>query len=98
MQDWVESGRTFSESDIKEIAKKLLDILDYLHHRQPPVIHRDLKPSNILLADRSGNSPGEVYLIDFGSVQTVPSKRMFGNTDKIDQFIPALVKIPLNPP
>jgi len=73
LQDWVESGRTFSESDIKEIAKKLLDILDYLHHRQPPVIHRDLKPSNILLADRSGNSPGEVYLIDFGSVQTVPS-------------------------
>lgn len=73
LQDWVESGRTFSESDIKEIAKKLLDILDYLHHRQPPVIHRDLKPSNILLGDRSGNSPGEVYLIDFGSVQTVPS-------------------------
>ena len=25
------------------------------------------------------------------------AKRMFGNTDKIDQFIPALVKIPLNP-
>ena len=25
LQDWVESGRTFSESDIKEIAKKLLD-------------------------------------------------------------------------
>jgi serine/threonine protein kinase len=73
LQDWVESGRTFSESEIKIIAKKLLDILDYLHHRQPPVIHRDLKPSNILLADRSGNSPGEVYLIDFGSVQTTPS-------------------------
>nr|NCS59555.1 hypothetical protein [Microcystis aeruginosa G11-04] len=37
----------------------------------PPVIHRDLKPSNILLKDRSGHSIGNVYLIDFGSVQTV---------------------------
>jgi serine/threonine protein kinase len=33
-------------------------------------VHRDLKPSNILLGDRSGNSPGQVYLVDFGSVQT----------------------------
>jgi serine/threonine protein kinase len=73
LQDWVESGRTFSEPEIKEIATELLHILDYLHHRQPAVIHRDLKPSNILLADRSGNSPGHIYLVDFGSVQTVKS-------------------------
>ncbi|MGD1805995.1 serine/threonine protein kinase [Dapis sp. BLCC M126] len=70
LSDWIESGRTFSENDIKAIAKELLKILDYLHSRQPPVIHRDIKPSNILLADRSGNSIGQVYLIDLGSVQT----------------------------
>ncbi|PZV09794.1 MAG: serine/threonine protein kinase [Leptolyngbya sp.] len=70
LQDWVQSGRTFSESELKIIAKELLGILDYLHHRQPAVVHRDLKPSNILLGDRTGNSPGQVYLIDFGSVQT----------------------------
>ncbi|MBD1874302.1 hypothetical protein H6F75_12480 [Nodosilinea sp. FACHB-131] len=52
------------------IAKALLDILEYLYRLQPPVIHRDIKPSNVLLKNRSGNSPGEVYLIDFGSVQT----------------------------
>jgi serine/threonine protein kinase len=34
-------------------------------------VHRDIKPSNILLGDRTGNSPGQTYLIDFGSVQTV---------------------------
>jgi serine/threonine protein kinase len=73
LQEWSESGRTFSEPEIKEIARELLHILDYLHHRQPAVIHRDLKPSNILLANRSGNSPGDVYLVDFGSVQTVKS-------------------------
>jgi serine/threonine protein kinase len=70
LQDWIESGRTFSEEDIKTIAKELLKILDYLHNRQPPVVHRDIKPSNILLGDRSGNSLGKVYLVDFGSVQT----------------------------
>ncbi|MEL7034781.1 MAG: serine/threonine-protein kinase [Cyanobacteria bacterium J06592_8] len=71
LQNWVESGRRFSESDLKVIATQLLKVLEYLHHHQPPVIHRDIKPSNILLTDRSGNSPGDVYLIDFGSVQTV---------------------------
>lgn len=70
LQDWVQSGRTFSEAELKAIAKELLNILDYLHGRQPPVVHRDLKPSNILLSDRTGNNPGQVYLIDFGSVQT----------------------------
>ncbi|MDY7023488.1 MAG: serine/threonine-protein kinase [Cyanobacteriota bacterium] len=68
--DWIQSGRTFSEADLKVIAKELLKILDYLHSRQPPIIHRDIKPSNILLADRSGHSIGQVYLIDLGSVQT----------------------------
>lgn len=70
LQDWLPSGRTFSEADLKAIARQLLHILDYLHRRQPAVVHRDIKPSNILLGDRSGNSPGQVYLVDFGSVQT----------------------------
>jgi serine/threonine protein kinase len=35
------------------------------------VIHRDIKPSNILLtSDRSAHQVGELYLVDFGSVQT----------------------------
>ena len=70
LQDWVESGRSFSEAELKKIAKASLKILDYLHQRQPPVIHRDIKPSNILLGDRDGNNSETLYLIDFGSVQT----------------------------
>ncbi|MBW4696033.1 MAG: serine/threonine protein kinase [Lyngbya sp. HA4199-MV5] len=71
LQEWVQAGCTFSEDELKAIATELLTILDYLHNRQPPVIHRDIKPSNVLLKNRSGNSPGQVYLVDFGSVQTV---------------------------
>jgi hypothetical protein len=67
-------GHKFSEAEIIELADRLLDLLAYLHQQHPPVIHRDLKPSNILLRNRSGNSIGDVYLVDFGSVQTVAKK------------------------
>jgi serine/threonine protein kinase len=70
----VKQGRKFSEAEVMELATRLLDILTYLHEQNPPVIHRDIKPSNILLANRSGNSIGDVYLVDFGSVQTVANK------------------------
>ncbi|MEH2139212.1 serine/threonine protein kinase [Nostoc sp.] len=71
LEQYFQSGRTFTEAEVKQIAKALLEILIYLHGLYPPVIHRDLKPSNILLGERSGNSVGQVYLVDFGSVQTV---------------------------
>ncbi|NDJ15882.1 serine/threonine protein kinase [Myxacorys almedinensis] len=74
LEQHLQAGRTFSEADIKQLAHNLLEILTYLHQRQPSVIHRDLKPSNILLGDRSGTSPGQVYLVDFGSVQTCVAK------------------------
>lgn len=71
LSDHLKAGRSFSEEDVKQLAIAMLEILIYLHERQPPVIHRDIKPSNILLADRTGNSIGQVYLVDFGSVQTL---------------------------
>ncbi len=66
LQDWVSAGRTFSEEGLCAIAQSLLKILNYLHHRNPPVIHRDLKPSNILLEAKTN----KIFLVDFGSVQT----------------------------
>ena len=71
LEEWVKSGRSFNEEEIKQLAQALLEILMYLHGQHPPVIHRDIKPSNILLGERSGNSTGQVYLVDFGSVQTL---------------------------
>ncbi|MBW4542792.1 MAG: serine/threonine protein kinase [Myxacorys chilensis ATA2-1-KO14] len=74
LEQHLKAGRTFSETDVQQLAQDLLEILTYLHQRQPSVIHRDLKPSNILLGNRSGNSPGQVYLVDFGSVQNCVAK------------------------
>jgi serine/threonine protein kinase len=79
LEEHLRSGRTFSESEVKQLAKSLLEILIYLHEEQEsPVIHRDIKPSNILLHSRSAHSVGQVYLVDFGSVQNQAAK--FGGT------------------
>jgi len=51
-----------SESELKQMAIKLLDVLTYLHTLAPPIIHRDIKPSNII------RHQNEVFLIDFGAV------------------------------
>ncbi|HEY9609940.1 serine/threonine-protein kinase [Allocoleopsis sp.] len=74
LEEHLKTGRTFTEGEIKQLAKALLEILTYLHGQKPPLIHRDIKPSNILLTNRSGNSVGQVYLVDFGSVQTLASQ------------------------
>ncbi len=74
LEEHLKNGRSFDEIELRQIANALLEILIYLHQRQPPVIHRDIKPSNILLTNRSGNSVGEVYLVDFGSVQTLAAR------------------------
>ncbi|MDJ0738054.1 MAG: serine/threonine-protein kinase [Nostocaceae cyanobacterium] len=70
LEQHLSQGRTFTEVEVKEIAAAVLEILIYLHGLHPPVIHRDIKPSNILLTQSSDDHVGQVYLIDFGSVQT----------------------------
>ncbi|MDJ0633265.1 MAG: serine/threonine-protein kinase [Xenococcaceae cyanobacterium MO_188.B29] len=74
LEEHIKAGRTFSEIELKQIAKAVLEILIYLHSLHPPIIHRDIKPGNILLTDRSGNNVGQVYLVDFGSVQAAVSE------------------------
>jgi WD40 repeat protein/predicted Ser/Thr protein kinase len=54
-------GHAFHADAVLEWASQLLNTLDYLHTREPPVIHRDIKPSNIKVTEH-----GEVCLLDFG--------------------------------
>jgi eukaryotic-like serine/threonine-protein kinase len=62
----VKQGWRISETEIKDIAIQILEILNYLHNLEPPVIHRDIKPQNIICSQ-----DGKVFLVDFGAVTEV---------------------------
>lgn len=62
--DKVKDGWRATESEIRNIAVKLLSIVRYIHSLNPPVIHRDINPKNVIQSE-----DGEVYLVDFGGVQ-----------------------------
>lgn len=53
-----------SEGAVIQIARQVLDILEYLHGLNPPVVHRDIKPSNLLR-----DAEEQVHLVDFGAAQ-----------------------------
>lgn len=67
----LKAGKVFQEAEVQQIAKSLLETLIYLQQFNPPIVHRDIKPSNILWTNPSGHSIGEIYLVDFGSVQNI---------------------------
>jgi len=50
-----EQGHLPLESALPILAQ-LADALDYLHHREPPLVHRDVKPANLLLEPRGEGS------------------------------------------
>ncbi|MGC4122470.1 MAG: serine/threonine-protein kinase [Myxococcales bacterium] len=60
---------------VKEIAAQLLEILDYLHTRTPPVVHRDVKAANVIL-----RPDGKVALVDFGVAREVRPGGTHGGT------------------
>jgi len=75
LQDLLDEGEEFDEVRVRDIAKQTLDILDYLHNLNPPVIHRDIKPANLML-----NARGQIVLIDFGAVRESVTMDGVGST------------------
>jgi len=60
-------GKKFDEKETVEWALQILNVLNYLHNQEPPVIYRDIKPSNIILK----RDTNDVVLIDFGIARTI---------------------------
>ncbi len=74
-QQLIEEGELISSESAIAFVHQVLDILEYLHGLNPPVIHRDIKPSNLLL-----RPDGTVALVDFGAVQVVGPNTFIGST------------------
>ncbi|WP_249435889.1 serine/threonine-protein kinase [Paenibacillus sp. Marseille-Q4541] len=56
---------------ILTMIREVMDVLDYLHHRSPPIIYRDLKPGNIMI---TGDE--DLRLIDFGIARNYKENRL----------------------
>jgi serine/threonine protein kinase len=55
------------EADVLEMARQLLDVLQFLHSQKPSIIYRDLKPANIMI-----DHHGRAMLVDFGIARFLP--------------------------
>ena len=53
-----------SPAQTRAAALSLCQVLDYLHHQDPPVICRDVKPQNVVVDAR-----GQCHLIDLGAAR-----------------------------
>lgn len=75
LQELIEADGSFSEEEIISFAIQLLEVLSYLHGREPAIVHRDIKPANIV---RDEN--GYLHLMDFGVVQAEVARETGGST------------------
>lgn len=55
-------GQRLPSSNLITTLTPIVDVLTYLHTRQPPILHRDIKPANIIVP----TSGSGAMLVDFG--------------------------------
>ena len=63
------------QKEVINWAGQVLDVLDYLHNRNPPVVYRDIKPHNIMVEQE-----GHIVLVDFGIARSIESSGNQVNT------------------
>src|ERR1700689_3358014 len=65
--DKIGLGARLPEAKVVWWARQILDVLQFLHAQNPPIIYRDLKPGNIMI-----DNHGRAMLIDFGIARFLP--------------------------
>ncbi|MBV8453518.1 MAG: serine/threonine protein kinase, partial [Deltaproteobacteria bacterium] len=65
--DQMGTSARMREAEVLEMARQLLDVLQFLHSQKPPIVYRDLKPANIMI-----DHHGRAMLIDFGIARFLP--------------------------
>jgi serine/threonine protein kinase len=81
LAEWIKQGWRPNETEVRNIAQQILDILIYLHQFNPPVIHRDIKPQNIIR-----QSDGQVFLVDFGAVKDTYRQTMTAGSTVVGTY------------
>jgi tRNA A-37 threonylcarbamoyl transferase component Bud32 len=59
-------GNRLPADEVLRYVGQICEVLEYLAHRQPPVVHNDIKPGNIIVDQHSGRA----VLVDFGTAKT----------------------------
>ena len=65
LSQFVKQNGAQSEDKVLHWALEILDILEYLHTQEPPVIHRDVTPDNLVLGVAGVEE--SIVMIDFGA-------------------------------
>lgn len=68
LEDRLQQGRTFNESEALQLLQQILPVLDYIH--RSGIVHRDISPDNIILR----HTDQKPVLIDFGVVKAAATQ------------------------
>jgi serine/threonine protein kinase len=60
-------GGRMPENAVLTWSRQILEVLEFLHSQEPPIVYRDLKPGNIMI-----DKDGRAMLVDFGIARFLP--------------------------